>query len=192
MFLHAPVTWTRTQAHKGSLRGPCKLTTDQLGRVIWLANILSWVDPCSSSGKIIHCLRAQRLNITTNKPYVSIWRPDDIAADSQLDPLQQGTYQSCHAEGHLTGGFISQPLPHLLDIILPLPVIAKAQVVFYYVPASYFTSPTSVRLVWMKQLKKNNRLLLMGIPKHASIAESSGNLLCIFRDPALKALHSRI
>ncbi len=174
-------------------RGPCKLIIDQLGRVIRLANILSWVDPCSSSGKIAHCLRAQRLNITTNKPYVSIWRPEDIAADLQLDPTQPGTYQSCQAEGHLTGGFISQPSPHLLDIILPLVVFAKVQVVFYYVPASYFTSPTSARLVWMKQLKKNNRLLLiMGIPKHASIAESSGNLLCIFRNPALKTLHSRI
>jgi hypothetical protein len=36
-------------------RGPCKLIIYQLGRVIRLANILSWVDPCSSSGKIAHC-----------------------------------------------------------------------------------------------------------------------------------------
>jgi hypothetical protein len=107
---------------------------DQLGRVIRLANILSWVDPCLSSGKVVHCLRAQRLNITTNKPYVGIRRPEDITANSQLDPTQLWTYQSCQAEGHLTGGFISQPLPHLLDIILPLVVFAKVQVLFYYVP----------------------------------------------------------
>jgi hypothetical protein len=75
-------------------RGPCKLIIDQLGRVIRLANILSWVDPCSSSGKIAHCLRAQRLNVTNNEPYVGIWRPEDIAANLQLDPTQPGTYQS--------------------------------------------------------------------------------------------------
>ena len=142
-------------------RGPCKLIINQLGRVIRLANILSWVDPCSSSGKIAHCLRAQRLNITTNEPYVGVWRPEDIAADLQLDPTQPETYQSCQAEGHLTGGFISQPLPHFLDIILPLAVLTKALIVCYYVPASYVTSPTSARLVGMKELKEDNRLLLI-------------------------------
>ena len=174
-------------------RGPCKLIIDQLGRVLRLANILQWIDPCSSSGKIAHCLRAQRLNVTTNEPYVGVWRPEDIAADLQLDPTQPGTYQSWQAEGHLTGGFISQPLPRLLDLVLPLAVLTEAQVVCYYVPASYVTSPTSARLVWMKQLKEDNRLLLvMGIPKQASIAESSGIWFCVFRDSALRALHSRI
>jgi hypothetical protein len=45
----------------------------------------------------------------------------------------------------------------------------------------------------MEQLKVDKRLLLiMGIPKQASIAESSGIRFCVFRDPALMALHSRI
>ena len=45
----------------------------------------------------------------------------------------------------------------------------------------------------MKQLKEENRLLLIiGIPKQASKAESSGIWFCVFRDPALRALHSRL
>jgi hypothetical protein len=45
----------------------------------------------------------------------------------------------------------------------------------------------------MQQLKEDNRLLLvLGIPKEASIAESSGIWFCVFRDPPLRALHSRI
>jgi hypothetical protein len=32
----------------------------------------------------------------------------------------------------------------------------------------------------------------MGIPKQASIAESSGIWFCVFRDQALRALHSRM
>jgi hypothetical protein len=81
----------------------------------------------------------------------------------------------------------------LLDVVLPLAVLTEALVVCYYVPASYVTSPTSARLVWMKQLKEDNRLLLiMGIPKQASIAESSGIWFCVFRDPALRALHVRL
>ncbi len=45
----------------------------------------------------------------------------------------------------------------------------------------------------MKQLKEDNRLLLiMGIPKEASIAESSGIWFCVFRDPALRARHVRL
>ncbi len=72
-------------------------------------------------------------------------------------------------------------------------MLTEAIVVYYNVPASYVTSPTSARLVWMKQLKEDNRLLLiMGIPKQASIAESSGIWFCVFRDPALRALHSRL
>jgi hypothetical protein len=78
--------------HPWGARGPCKLSIDQLGRVIRLANILSWVNPCSSSGKIAHCLHAQRVNVTTNEPYVGIWRPEDTAADLQLDTMQPGTY----------------------------------------------------------------------------------------------------
>ena len=174
-------------------RGPCRLIIDQLSRVVRLANILRWIDPCSSSGKIAHCLRAMRLNVTTNEPYVGVWRAEDIAADLQLDPTQPGTYQSWQAEGHLTGGFISQPLPRLLDIVLPLAALTEAQAVCYYVPASYVSSPTAARLSWMQQLKNDHRLLLiMGIPKRASIAESSGIWFCIFRNKAMRALHSRI
>jgi hypothetical protein len=45
----------------------------------------------------------------------------------------------------------------------------------------------------MKELKEDNRLLLvMGIPKQASIAESSGIKCCVLRDLALRALYSRI
>jgi hypothetical protein len=107
--------------------------------------------------------------------------------------MQPGKYQTWQAEGHLMGGSISQPSPRLLDIVLPLAVLTEALVVCYYVPASYVSSPTSARLVWMRQLKEDNRLLLiMGIPKQASIAESSGIWFCVFRDPALRALHSCI
>jgi hypothetical protein len=134
-----------------------------------------------------------RLNVTTNEPYVGVWRAEDIAADLQLDPTQPGTYQSWQAEGHLTGGFISQPLPRLLDIVLPLAALTEAQAVCYYVPASYVSSPTAARLSWMQQLKNDHRLLLiMGIPKRASIAESSGIWFCIFRNKAMRALHSRM
>jgi hypothetical protein len=174
-------------------RGSCKLIIDQLSRVVRSANILKWIDPCSSSSKITYCLRAQRQNVTTNEPYLGVWRADDVAADLQLDPTQPGTYQSWQAEGHLTGGFILQPLSRLLDIVLPSAVLTETQVVRLYVPASYVTSPTSARLAWMRQLKDNNRLLLvMSIPKQAAIAESSGIWFCVFRDQALRALHSRI
>jgi hypothetical protein len=72
-------------------------------------------------------------------------------------------------------------------------VLIEAQVVCYYVPASYVSSPTAARLAWMTQLKEENRLLLvMGIPKQASIAESSGIWFCVFRNKALRALHSRM
>jgi hypothetical protein len=77
-----------------------------------------------------------------------------------------------------------QSLSRLLDIVLPLALLTEAQVVCYYVPASDVTSPMSARLAWMKQLKEDNKLLLiMGIPKQASIAESSGIWFCVFRDP---------
>jgi hypothetical protein len=72
-----------------------------------------------------------------------------VATILQLDRTQPGTYQPWQAEGHLTGGFISQPLPHFLDIVLPLAVLTKAQVVCYYVPTSYVTSPTLASLAWM-------------------------------------------
>ena len=116
-----------------------------------------------------------------------------IVADLQLDPTQPGTYQSWQSEGHLTGGFISQPLPRLLDVVLPLAVLTEVQVVCYYVPASCVSSPTSARLAWMTKLKEDNRLLLiMGIPKQASIAESSGIWFCVFKTQALRAIHSRM
>ena len=92
-------------------RGPCKLIIDQLSRVLRLANILRWIYPCSSSGRIASCLWALKLNVITNEPYVGVWRAADVVADLQLDPTQPGTYLSWQAEGHLTGGFISQPLP---------------------------------------------------------------------------------
>jgi hypothetical protein len=107
-------------------RGPCKLKIDQLSRVVRLAYILKWIDPCSSSGKVAHCLRAQRLNVTTNEPCLRVWRADDIAADLLLDPTQPGTYRTYQAEGHLTGGFISQPF---LDINLPRAVLTETEVV---------------------------------------------------------------
>jgi hypothetical protein len=122
-----------------------------------------------------------------------IWRADDKTADLQLDQMQPGTYKSWQAEGHLTGVYISQPVSRLLDIVLPLAVLTESQAVCYSVPASYVSSPTSARLAWMKQLKEDNRLLLiMGIPQRASIIESSGIWSCVFRDKALRALHSRM
>jgi hypothetical protein len=174
-------------------RGSCKLIIEQLSRVLRLPNVLKWIDPCSSSGRVASCLKPLRLNVITNEPYVGVWRPEDVAADLQLDPTQPGTYQSWQTQGHLTGGLISQPLPRLLDIVLPLAVLTEVQVVCYYVPASYVSSPTSARLAWMTRLKTENRLLLiMGIPKQASIAESSGIWFCVFRTPELRALHSRM
>ncbi len=174
-------------------RGSCKLIIDQVSRVLRLPNILKWIDPCSSSGRVASCLRSLRLNVITNEPYVGVWRTEDTAADLQLDPTQPGTYQSWQAQGHLTGGLISQPLPRLLDIVLPLAVLTQVQVVCYYVPASYVSSPTSARLAWMTRLKEENRLLLiMGIPKQTSIAESSGIWFCVFQTQQLRALHSRM
>ena len=45
----------------------------------------------------------------------------------------------------------------------------------------------------MTRLKEENRLLLiMGIPKQASIAESSGIWFCVFQTQELRDLHSRM
>jgi hypothetical protein len=71
----------------------------------------------------------------------------------------------------------------------PLAALTTAQVTcFFNVPSTYLTSPTSARLSWIKILQQENRLLIvMGIPRDASIAESSGVWKCIFRNSTVRS-----
>ena len=106
----------------------------------------------------------------------------------KLDPTQPSTFQKWQREGHCAGGFISIPLAKLLDVVFPLAALTTAKVTCFYVPSTYLTSPTSARLAWIKSLQQQDRLLIiMGIPREASISESSGVGMCIFRDSLVKS-----
>jgi hypothetical protein len=72
-------------------------------------------------------------------------------------------------------------------VFFPLGAHTTAEIPCFYVPSTYLTSPTSARLSWMKTLQQENRLLIiMGIPRDASITESSGVWICIFRDSTIR------
>jgi hypothetical protein len=86
------------------------------------------------------------------------------------------------------GGFISIPLPKLLDVVIPLAALTTAQVTCFCVPCTYLTSPTSARLSWIKTLQQENRLLIiMDIPRDASVDGSSGVWMCIFRNNTFRS-----
>ena len=76
----------------------------------------------------------------------------------------------------------------MLDLVLPLAALTTAKVTCFYVPSTYVTSPTQARLAWMQTLQQNDRLLIIiGIPRDASIAESSGVWMCIFRNSSVRS-----
>jgi hypothetical protein len=120
--------------------------------------------------------------------YSSAFDGVNTEAQYKLDPTQPSTFQKWQKEGYCAGGFISIPLSKLLDVVFPLDAITTAQVTCFSVPSTYLTSPTSARLSWIKSLQQQDRLLIiMGIPRDASIAESSGVWMCIFCDSTLKS-----
>ena len=90
--------------------------------------------------------------------------------------------------GLLCRRFYFSSLAKLLDVVFPLAALTTAKVTCFYVPSTYLTSPSSARLTWIKSLQQQDRLLIiMGIPRDATIAESSGVWMCIFRDSTVKS-----
>jgi hypothetical protein len=169
-------------------RGPPLLILNQLRRILRLNNVPSWLDPCASSCKLAKLLISTKHKVLTNEYYPGNFNGDTNEANFRLDPTQPSTFQTWQDKGHCVGGFISIPLPRLLDVVLPLAALTTALVTCFYVPCPYLTSPTQARLEWIKSLQQENRLLIiMGIPREASIAESSGVWMCIFRDTATRS-----
>jgi hypothetical protein len=169
-------------------RGSPQVVYDQLKRVLRLDNVSTWLDPCASTCKLAKILVSPKYTVFTNECYNGAF--DGVTQDSQfkLDPTQPSTFQKWQRDGHCTGGFISIPWPKLLDLVLPLAALTTAKVTCFYVPYTYVTSPPAARLEWMKTLQQVNRLLIiMGIPRDASIAESSGVWMCIFRDSEVRS-----
>jgi hypothetical protein len=169
-------------------KGPPTLIFGQLKRVLRLENVSSWLDPCASTCKLAKLLISPKYKVYTNEYFTGDFDGVKYDANFKMDPTQPKTFRKWEKDGHCLGGFISIPLPRLLDIVLPLAALTTAQVSCFYVPCAYIFSPTSARLAWIKTLQQNNRLLIiMGIPRNATIAETSGVWVCIFRNSSLRS-----
>jgi hypothetical protein len=169
-------------------KSPPTLIFGQLKRVLRLENVSSWLDPCASTCKLAKLLISPKYKVYTNEYFTGDFDGVKYDANFKMDPTQPKTFRKWEKDGHCLGGFISIPLPRLLDIVLPLAALTTAQVSCFYVPCAYIFSPTSARLAWIKTLQQNNRLLIiMGIPRNATIAETSGVWVCIFRNSSLRS-----
>ncbi len=169
-------------------RGPPQVVFDQLKRVLRLDDVISWTDPCASTCQLAKLLISPKYTVRTNETYTGAFDGVNTEAQFKLDPTQPSTFQKWQKEGYYAGCFISIPLPKLLDVVLPLAALTTAQVTCFYVPSTYLTSPTSARLAWIQTLQQQDRLLIiMGIPRDATIAESSGVWMCVFCDSTVKS-----
>jgi hypothetical protein len=146
------------------------------------------MDPYASTCQLAKLLISPKYTVRTNETYSGDFGGINTEAQFKLDPTQPSTFQKWQKEGYCAGGFISIPLSKLLDVVFPLAALTTVQVTCFYVPSTYLTSSTSARLSWIKSLQQQDKLLIiMGIPRDASIPESSGVWMCIFCNSYIKS-----
>jgi hypothetical protein len=88
----------------------------QLKRVLRLDNNSSWLDPCASTCNLAKLLNSPKYTVRTNEYYAGAFDGITLDAQFKLDPTQPTTFQKWQTDGHCTGGFLSIPLPKLLDV----------------------------------------------------------------------------
>ena len=128
-------------------------------RVIDISLTPNVLDPWSGTGGVTENLRAAGVHVTSN----------DIntqhVADTHEDALQPAFYRRRLREGSVDA-IVTSPWFAMLDLALPLAVMAASTMVCAHVPGHYITDATEPRNTWLRKLKASGRLhFVWGLPK---------------------------
>ena len=127
-------------------------------QVLDISLLSTVVEPCHGQGGITRVLRGMGLRVQSND-LDRRW-----AADSHEDALQPRFWKARAG----VDAVIASPHFAVLDIMLPLAVLAAQYVVCCHVPGHYVSNPTVPRQLWFAELQRQGRLLiLLGLPRGA-------------------------
>ena len=117
------------------------------------------LDPWSGTGGVAKMFRKAGVHVVTN----------DInsahAADTHEDALQPSFYHKLLQDGPIDA-IVMSPWFAMLDLALPLAVLAASVVVCAHVPGHYFTNATGPRHQWLGNLVNSGRVqFIWGLPR---------------------------
>ena len=109
-----------------------------------------------------------------------------MAADSHLDATQLASYHAIGSSRPIQA-IVTDPTLAVIDVALPLAVLAAEMLVCCRVPITYLTRAPAPRMAWLRRLHTAERLFLFPCPGPGSYSQHS-LWLVILAAPMLRNL----
>ena len=141
----------------------CKTLTAEVAPLLELidfAQLSAIIDTHSGTGTIAAEFKKVGLRVVTNDINIQ------HKAQHHLDTLQPASYKQLRSLYGRRTAFVTSPWFRMLDIVLPLTVLASPQVACMHVPGHYLTDAHPARLQYLRSLLQQGRLVtVMGLPR---------------------------